>query len=85
MGAKKLASANVEGLSKLAWDAKDFEIIKEQWSYVRELPEIPGSYYLTRSIDQAFWMVSNGEATPKDAIVKWSKLADDEIARKIKE
>ena len=81
----RTASANVEGLSKLAWDAKDFEVIKEQWSYVRELPEIPGSYYLTRSIDQAFWMVSNGEATPKDAIVKWSKLADDEIARKIKE
>ena len=81
----RTASANVEGLSKLAWDAKDYSIIKEQWSYVRELPEIPGSYYLTRSIDQAFWMVSNGEATPKDAIVKWSKLADDEIARKIKE
>ncbi len=81
----RTASANVEGLSKLAWDAKDFKIIEEQWSYVRELPEIPGSYYLTRSIDQAFWMISNGEATPKDAIVKWSKLADDEIARKIKE
>lgn len=81
----RTATANVEGLSKLSWDAKDFEIIKEQWSYVRELPEIPGSYYLTRSIDQAFWMVSNGEATPKDAIVKWSKLADDEIERKINE
>lgn len=81
----RTASANIEGLSKLAWDSKDFNIIKQQWSYVRELPEIPGSYYLTRSLDQAFWMVSNGEATPKDAIVKWSKLADDEIERKIKE
>ena len=81
----RTASANVEGLSKLAWDSKDFNIIKNQWSFVRELPEIPGSYYLTRSLDQAFWMVSNGEATPKDAIVKWSKLADDEIDRKIKE
>ena len=81
----RTTTATVEGLANLAWDAKDFKIIEEQWSYVRELPEIPGSYYLTRSIDQAFWMVSNGEATPKDAIVKWSKLADDEIDRKIKE
>ena len=81
----RTATANVEALGSLAWDSKDYAVIKEQWSYVRELPEIPGSYYLTRSIDQAFWMVSNGEATPKDAIVKWSKQADDEIARKIKE
>ena len=81
----RTASANVEALGSLAWDSKDYAVIAEQWSYVRELPEIPGSYYLTRSIDQAFWMVSNGEATPKDAIVKWSKQADEEIARKIKE
>jgi len=56
-----------------------------QWENVEELPEIPGSYYLTRAIDQAFWAVVNGESNGKDAILKWSEVADAEISRKIKE
>ena len=57
----------------------------EEWSNVTEIPEVPGSYYLTRAVDQAYWAVINGESTAKDAIVEWSKVADEEIARKIDE
>lgn len=81
----RTATANIEALSSLAWDSDDLKVILEQWSLVEELPEVPGSYYLTRAVDQAFWAVVNGESTPKDAIAKWSRVADDEIARKIKE
>ena len=59
--------------------------MREQRLQVREVPEVPGSYYLSRAIDQAFWTVVNGEASSKDALMKWSKIADDEIDRKIKE
>jgi hypothetical protein len=52
---------------------------------VKEVPEVPGSYYLSRAIDQAFWTVVNGETNSKDAVMKWSKVADDEITRKIEE
>lgn len=46
---------------------------------------MPGSYYISRAIDQAFWAVVNGESNSKDAVMKWSKVADEEVARKIKE
>ena len=68
-----------------SWDAEHLEILNEQWENVEEVPEVPGSYYLSRAIDQAYWTVINGGSNAKDAIVKWSEIADDEIARKIRE
>lgn len=81
----RTGTANVEALNSLAWDSGDLEIINDQWEQVREVPEVPGSYYLVRCIDQAFWSVVNGDTNVKDAVVKWGEIADDEILRKIKE
>ncbi len=78
-------TANVEALNGLAWDNKDLAVINEQWSRVNEVPEIPGSYYVVRALDQAYWSVINDGTNAKDALAKWSKVADAEIARKIKE
>ena len=78
-------TANVEAFKNLVWDSQHKENLLEQWALVREIPEIPGSYYMTRSIDQAYWQVINGRANVKDAVVKWSSVADKEIQRKLKE
>lgn len=78
-------TANVEALNGLAWDKADLAVINEQWSRVKEVPEVPGSYYFSRALDQAFWSVINDGTNAKDAISKWSKVADEEIERKIKE
>ena len=81
----RVDTANVEALSKLSWTKRDLGIIMKQWDKVIEVNEIPGSYYLTRSLDQAFWNVTNGQAPAKDAILEWSMVADNEIKRKIEE
>ena len=78
-------TSNIEAFNSLGWKTADLKVLNEQWSLVRELPEIPGSYYLIRSVDQAFWEVVNGESTSRDALVKWSEVADNEISRKIHE
>lgn len=78
-------TATVDALKGLAWDNDDLDVLLEQWSRVREVPEVPGSYYLSRAIDQAYWSVLNDDINAKDAITKWSQVADDEIARKIEE
>ena len=79
------ATATVDGLKNLAWNSEDFATISEQWSRVQEVPEVPGSYYLGRALDQAYWSVLNDGVNAKDAIVKWSMTADSEIQRKIQE
>lgn len=81
----RIATSNKEALKRYSWDADDLEIIMEQWNYVDEIPEVPGSYYLTRSIEQAFYSVKNGKSTPNDALIRWSDIANEEITRKIKE
>lgn len=81
----RISTSNVEAMTRLSWDPNDLQKIMAQWECVREYPEIPGGYYLTRAIDQAFWSVINDDTNAKDAVTKWSKAADNEIERKIKE
>lgn len=81
----RVTTSNVEALKRLSWDSKSLKVIMEQWANVKELPEVPGSYYVSRSIDQAFWAVYNNEATPKEALNKWTKSCNSEIERKIEE
>ncbi len=79
------AVSNVEAFNNLAWDKDDLAVLNNQWQQVMEVQEVPGSYDVTRSIDQAFWAVLEDNSKVKDAVVKWSKSADKEIQRKIKE
>ena len=81
----RTTTANVEAFQNLAWDKDHLEVMEQQRLQVKEVPEVPGSYYLSRAIDQAFWTVVNGETNSKDAVMKWSRVADDEITRKIEE
>ena len=52
------------------------------WKQVREIPEYPGSYYVTRSIYQSFWNVINDNKNSKDMLMKYGVEANDEIERK---
>jgi len=79
------SSANVEAIKNLEWDRNKLPVLLKQWESVNEIPEVPGSYHLTRVVDQAFWTVLNGEKDALDAVPKWSKAADEEIDRKLKE
>lgn len=81
----RTSSANPEAVSRLAWEDEALEVIMSQWKNVKEIPEVPGSYYVSRSIDQAFWATKNGKKSAKEAIMDWSQTSDKEIERKIKE
>ena len=81
----RTATSNIEAFTSLTWNSKDLAVLKKQWQNVKEVPEIPGSYYLTRSVDQIFWSVVNKESSAENAVAKWSIVANAEIERKIKE
>lgn len=81
----RIQTSNVEAFKSLSWNADDRETLLDQWSKVKEIPEIPGSYYVSRAVDQAFWSVLNDGEDEKYSVIKWSEIADSEIARKIKQ
>ena len=75
----------MNAFSSYSWNADDLQILLDQWSQVKELPELPGGYYVSRAVDQAYWAVLNGEDNEKDAMLEWGEVADNEIDRKIQE
>ncbi len=81
----RITTANLKAFENMTWERGDLEILLEQREWIKEVPEVPGSYYVSRSIDQAFWAVYNDENAPKDALTRWALEANNEIDRKIKE
>lgn len=81
----RITSSNVSALKQMAWDKDNLKVITKELSYVREVREIPGSYYVSRAVDQAFWTVYNGNGGIRDTLINWNETATNEIKRKIDE
>lgn len=78
-------TANINALSRLSWSRNDLNTIVNQYKSITDLPQVPGGYYLTRAINNAFYSVYNDNEQPKKMLVKWSTMVDEEMTRKIKE
>lgn len=81
----RVPTATKEALDDMSWDSDMLQEIRSQMGKVIELPELPGSYYVSRGIDQAFWNVTELNRNAKDTLLEWGAIVDDEIARKIQE
>ena len=81
----RIAVSNVEAFNKMSWDSEMKEEILNAWSQVEEIPEVPGSYYVSRSVDLSFWSVVNENRNPKDVLLERSAEVNDEIERKWKQ
>lgn len=79
------ATASYGAFDRMSWDNRDLEIMQGQRDNIAEVREVPGSYYYTRAVDQAFWQVIDGVYNAKDVLYLWGESADKEIARKIEE
>ncbi len=78
----RISVSNTEALFNMSWEGDIAEQIKAAREEIEEVPEYPGSYYLSRALDHSFWNVVNSNKQPKDMLTTWGKEADEEIARK---
>ena len=83
--AARYATANVHAFEKLPWSLSEQEKIKEQWDEIVGIPEIPGSYYTTRGLQNAYRTVVNEKGNPYEALAEWNRDINAEIIRKHKE
>lgn len=74
--------SNTEALQSLAWTEEELTAIMAARENLLELPEVPGGYQVSRSIDMAFYNVVNTNVNAKDSLLEWGEIADDEIKRK---
>ena len=79
-------TANLEALSLLPWSRSEYEALSTQMAQVKELPEIPASYFIYRSLSNAFRKVAyNTDVNPREAIVDYNLQINKEIKRKLAE
>ncbi len=79
------APSTIDAVGMLSWDEGIVEVLEDAWDDIVEIPEYPGSYYVSRSIYQAYWNVVNDNLNPKDMLTKFGDEANQEIARKWKQ
>lgn len=78
-------TANVEAFKRLPWSTTEQKLLLSQWSFASDIPIIPGSYYITRNITNAFRKCVYNYENPREILVRYNNDMNNEILRKRKE
>ena len=81
----RYAPANLEAFEQMSWTDTQKQQLKAQWSKVRLIQEVPGNYYVTRGINNAFRRTIYNNENPVDMLHKYNIQINKEIERKHKE
>ncbi|MHB1452956.1 MAG: extracellular solute-binding protein [Saccharofermentanales bacterium] len=78
-------TANIEALKEMNWTEKELAVLMAQLSHVRVTPQVPASYYITRSITNAFRSVVIGGKNPRESLFTYNNDMNAELSRKRQE
>ena len=83
--AGRYSPANKEVVSHLNWSAEETKIIGSQFDFIKEIPVIPSSYYVSRNFTNAFRRVTYYSDDPRETMLLYVKDINKEITRKWEE
>ncbi len=84
--AARYNTANVKAMKMLPWSQEEYTALYQQMAEVREIPEMPASYFVYRSLSNAFRkVIYNYEVNPREALIDYNLQMNKEITRKLKE
>ena len=78
-------TANLEAFENLPWTYAQKQVIKNQWENTFTVPQVPGGYYVTRNLINAFRKVVYKSNNPRETIISYNKNIVNEMERKRKE
>ena len=81
----RIATANLNAFNRLPWSNDELNVINTQRERVVEIPEVPGGYFVMRTMDNAFRSVVLSGRNPREMFEIQSRVLDDEIRRKWRE
>ena len=87
MGASaRYPTANIEALKSLPWPAEDYNALSKQFESVRGIPQVPGGYFTSRHLTNAFYtVVINAKIGSREALADHVRYIDAEINNKRRE
>ncbi len=74
--------ANKDAFEEMPWTASEALNLKTQWEQTSDVPVIPGTYYVSRSLANAFRKVVYNWHNERETLFDYSKRMDEEILRK---
>ena len=80
--AARYDTANLEAFDSIGWTNKEAKILKEQWVCVTDIHQIPGNYFISRCLTNAFRSVADEDLNPIRALNIYNKDMNAEITRK---
>ncbi|MDD5900782.1 MAG: extracellular solute-binding protein, partial [Lachnospiraceae bacterium] len=75
-------TANLISFEELPWSADQMAILREQWSWTEQVPEVPGGYFVSRHITNAARKVYNEKQDPRETLLDYTDTINDEIEKK---
>ncbi|MCR5754609.1 MAG: extracellular solute-binding protein [Acetatifactor sp.] len=77
------ATANMDAIKSMPWTKDEYTALYDQWNHIVGTPEVPGNYYVTRSIN--FASVQGYTSGDVEELLDWVTETNEEITRKRKE
>ena len=81
----RYAPANKTAFDNMMWRPGQLSVLKEQFSSVMGIPEIPGSYFTGRHVENAFKKIVLQNEDIKETVLEYTKIINAEITEKRKE
>ncbi|WP_317890705.1 extracellular solute-binding protein [Paenibacillus arenilitoris] len=78
-------TSNIEAFMTLPWKPEDAASILEQWRWFKEIPNVPGSYYLARELQNAWNRTVLDGINPRSSLETAVKDIEREMSRKLQE
>lgn len=75
-------SANLDALYSLPWKTGMVSIIKDVYAQKKEVPVVPGDYFTSRHLSNAFTRVVTNNENPRDVLEDAQKAIDIELERR---
>lgn len=83
--AGKYATANMEAFNDMSWSSNELRELRTQFSNLVGVPEMPGSYIISRYVGFAFLNVYNDGMVPSEALMDYTATINKEFERKREE
>lgn len=78
-------AANLEALRRLPWSSQAYNSLLSQLQWVVGRPDVPGGYMMDRHLLNAFYEVYNNAADAREALKRYVKTINEELALKREE
>ncbi len=78
----RIMTANSAAFENIGWSNKEYAALNAQRENLAQIPEVPGGYFVIRSVDNAFRSVVNQGENTKATFEKQYKNIEDEMQRK---